>query len=277
MNWDDFRVIAAVNRTGSYTRAARVLEVEETTVARRVSRLETALGTALFEAKDGVRHPTESCRAILHHLASMEQAATQITAQLQHHERPRRNLRLNTVQAIAQHCVAPALPDLLNSEPDLTLYLDTSDQVIDMARWQADFAIRLGRPRHGTFTMRKIGEMRFQLIRPRHTSGHEIALASYPEHLADTPEMQALFKLYPARLARLRTSDLTLIQRFVADGTGIAVLPEFMCEAFRENPDLEVRELDARREIWLLAQSHLRDDPLARRVSDWCASLFGRN
>ena len=276
MNWDDLRVIAAVNRTGSYTRAARVLDVEETTVARRVNRLETSLGTALFEAKDGIRHPTESCRAVLHHLASMEQAAEQITAQLEHHERPRRNLRLNTVHAIANHFLTPALSDLLGAEPDLTLHLDTSDQVIDMARWHADFAIRLGRPRHGTFTMRKIGELRFLLVRPRHTPGSEIALAAYPEHLAETPEMQALFKLYPSRLSRLRTSDLTLIRRFVDSGTGVAILPDFMCEDLKGNPDLELRELTARREIWLLAQSHLRDDPLARRVSDWCASLFVR-
>jgi hypothetical protein len=40
LDWDDFRVFAAVVRAGSFTRAARELELTEPTVSRRIKRLE---------------------------------------------------------------------------------------------------------------------------------------------------------------------------------------------------------------------------------------------
>ncbi|AWX94531.1 hypothetical protein DPM13_16495 [Paracoccus mutanolyticus] len=44
MNWDDFRIVSAVCKTGSFTRAGRLLQINETTVGRRIGRLETDMG-----------------------------------------------------------------------------------------------------------------------------------------------------------------------------------------------------------------------------------------
>ena len=46
-NWDDLRVILAVARARSLAGAARVLKVNETTVARRVEKAERRLGVRL--------------------------------------------------------------------------------------------------------------------------------------------------------------------------------------------------------------------------------------
>ena len=48
MNWDDLQVFLAVVRAGRVSAAARRLDVEHTTVARRLAALETALGVPLF-------------------------------------------------------------------------------------------------------------------------------------------------------------------------------------------------------------------------------------
>ena len=61
MNWDDLRIIQAVGHEGSYAGAAATLRIDETTVSRRLTRIERALGVTLFEAVDGVRKPTASC------------------------------------------------------------------------------------------------------------------------------------------------------------------------------------------------------------------------
>ena len=61
MNWDDLRIIAAVRDEGSYAGASARLRIDETTVGRRLSRIERALGLRLFEAADGVRRPTRQC------------------------------------------------------------------------------------------------------------------------------------------------------------------------------------------------------------------------
>ncbi len=46
--WDDLRVLVAVARTGSFTRAAAELDIAQPTVARRIETLEALMGTTLF-------------------------------------------------------------------------------------------------------------------------------------------------------------------------------------------------------------------------------------
>ena len=48
INWDDLRYCLAVAREGSVTAAARKLEVNHTTVSRRISALEQELNVTLF-------------------------------------------------------------------------------------------------------------------------------------------------------------------------------------------------------------------------------------
>ena len=56
LDWDDLRVFLEAARARSVSRAARVLNVDHSTVSRRLSRLEYAVGGALFErARDGLK------------------------------------------------------------------------------------------------------------------------------------------------------------------------------------------------------------------------------
>src|SRR3954467_2179535 len=78
MNWDDLRIIAAVRDEGTYAGASARLRIDETTVGRRLSRIERALGLRLFEAAGGVRRPTRSCEAVLAHVEAMAAHAAEI-------------------------------------------------------------------------------------------------------------------------------------------------------------------------------------------------------
>lgn len=273
MNWDDLRVVLTINRTGSFTRAAAALEVDETTISRRVARIERTLGVTLFAASHGRREPTEDCRRILGHLAAMEQASAAIGTLLTEPHVSYRRLRLSTIGAIANYYLAPALPEFLEAEPDLVLSIDTSDQNIVMSRWEADFALRLGRPRRGDFNMRRVGTLQFALVRPSDPAVVPIVVA-YPETLAETPEMQALQARKGGVRHRLETSDLALVRRFLASGRGLGIVPDRLARAMAANPAVKIEPLEVTREVWLLSQPHLRDDSLARSVYEWCARQF---
>src|SRR5690242_15046340 len=71
MNWDDLRIIAAVRDEGTYAGASARLRIDETTVGRRLARIERTLGVRLFEAADGLRKPTAPCERVLAHVAAM--------------------------------------------------------------------------------------------------------------------------------------------------------------------------------------------------------------
>lgn len=283
MNWDDLRIVSAVYRTGSFMRAARDIGIDETTVARRLSRIEAALNTRLFETVDGVRRPSDGCLALMPALAAMEQAATDAQTLIEQAGDLQRRLRLSTIPAIAEHFLAPAIPELLAQEPELRLVIETSDHNVDMSRWEADIAIRLGRPARGAFNVRRIGALDFCLVIPKapdagaqdSDSGISQAnLLAYTDALLDTPEMISLLRFEKDARVRVQTSDLALIRALVEDGAGVSVLPNFLARSLHGNERIEVRPIEAQREVWLLTQSHSRDDPLARRVVDWCAALF---
>ncbi len=71
MNWDDLRIIAAVRDAGSFAGAGASLRLDETTVARRLARIERTLGFRLFEAVDGRRKATSPCEAVLTHIQAI--------------------------------------------------------------------------------------------------------------------------------------------------------------------------------------------------------------
>ena len=60
MSWDDIRYFLAVMRGGSLSAAARALQVQHSTVARRIDALESALGIRLFDRLPRGWPPTDS-------------------------------------------------------------------------------------------------------------------------------------------------------------------------------------------------------------------------
>ena len=52
MDWDDLKIAVAVRDSGTFAGAGARLRLDETTVARRLARLQKSLGVSLFEAID---------------------------------------------------------------------------------------------------------------------------------------------------------------------------------------------------------------------------------
>jgi len=74
--WDDLRTFLAVARTGSTLGAAKALKVSQTTAARRIAALETALGLTLFERRQAGYALTPAGEALVGRAEAAEAAAT---------------------------------------------------------------------------------------------------------------------------------------------------------------------------------------------------------
>ena len=72
--WTDLRFFLELARSGTLSGASRRLEVEHTTVARRIDRLEQQLGATLFDRSREGYELTEMGQAVLPHAESMEAA-----------------------------------------------------------------------------------------------------------------------------------------------------------------------------------------------------------
>src|SRR5262249_27810821 len=66
-NWDDLRYVLELSRRGRLAAAARALQVDHTTVARRVAALENTLNTRLFDRTPRGYVLTKAGTALLAH------------------------------------------------------------------------------------------------------------------------------------------------------------------------------------------------------------------
>lgn len=272
MNWDDLRIIAAIADHGSYAAAGASLRLDETTVARRLARIQADLGVTLFDAVDGRRRANGLCQAMLARVRDMERQAAEITRMAETAPAVGGHVRLATTDSIAQDILAPGLSDVLRRFPGLTLELMTSSSNVAFDRWEADMAIRLRRPRRGAFVMAKLADLALYLVRP--ALGAEVLACAYPDDLAETPEARTLAAMGLAHPPRCVTANIHVIRTLLASGQWTGILPDFLAAGLEADGALRVEALEVRREAWLLIQPHLKNDATTAAVAAWVRQCF---
>src|SRR5258707_6727753 len=156
MNWDDLRIVAAVRDEGTYAGASARLRIDETTVGRRLARIERALGLRLFEAVDGLRKPTRQCETVLAHVQAMAGHVAAIGKVGDSLPGLTGRFRIASTNAVAEELLAPRAGDFLSRHPGLSLQFLTSSENVKFSRWEADLAIRLRKPDKGDFTIQSL-------------------------------------------------------------------------------------------------------------------------
>jgi DNA-binding transcriptional LysR family regulator len=271
MNWDDLRIIAAIRDEGTYAGASARLRIDETTVGRRLSRIDRALGLRLFEAADGVRRPTRSCEAVLAHVEAMAAHAAEIGRLSESLEGPVGRLRIASTNTVAEQVLSPRASDFLRAHPGLTLQFLTSSENVRFSRWEADLAIRLRKPDKGDFSISRLGDIRIYYFEPVATEGEPV-LCAYPDELGAIPEMQFL-RTKKAR-SRCVTDNVRVIRTLIRTHQAAGVLPEHVCADMLGDRRLRASLLPKRRDVWLLVQNHLKRDAATRVTIDWVRACF---
>jgi DNA-binding transcriptional LysR family regulator len=277
MNWDDLRIIAAIRDEGTYAGAGARLRIDETTVGRRLSRIERALNLRLFDSIDGVRRPTRQCETILAHIQAMARHVVDIERAGKSAPGLAGRFRIASTNAVAEEILSPRAGDLLARNPALSLHFLTSSGNVKFSRWQADLAIRLNKPEKGDFTITKLGEFRLFLIEPVSESEVKPLVCAYPDELGAIPESVFLKAKGLQQHARCVADNLRVIRTLLKTHQAVGVLPDYFCGELLSDRGLRATLLPRRRDVWLLVQNHLKRDPAARLVIDWIRDAFAES
>ena len=274
MNWDDLRIVAAIRDEGTFAGAGTRLRIDETTVGRRLKRIEKTLGVRLFEAADGLRKPTAQCERVLAHVTAMAGHVADIARVGESLPGLAGRFRIAATNAVAEEILSPRVAGLLAKHPGLSLQFLTSSENVKFSRWQADFAVRLKKPDKGDFTISKLGELRLYLIEPTAGGETEPVVCAYPDDLGPIPETQFLKARGLEERSRFIAGNIRVIRTLVASRQAIGVLPEFLCGELLADRRLRATLLPRHRDVWLLVQNHLKRDAAARVVIDWLRDCF---
>lgn len=157
MNWDDTRIFLAIYRERSLRGAARIVGVDQATVGRRLATLERALGSTLFLRTSGGYVPTSVGEVALRTAEKMEQLAADLVRQAQGvDQRLAGEVRVTTTDTIGLEFVMAAIRKLHDEHPDVRVLLNTSTQVQNLPKREADIAVRTIKPDNPDLITRRL-------------------------------------------------------------------------------------------------------------------------
>ena len=147
MNWDDLKVLLALSRAGSTRKAGATLAVSNTTILRRLESLEEQVGGRLFDrTPDGFR-ATSLADQLLPAAREVEEMLSEAERQVTGKDSELSGRIKLSLPAVPMPHISEAVAEFAIQYPRIELDITVSDDPVDLARREADIAVR-GIPKH---------------------------------------------------------------------------------------------------------------------------------
>lgn len=143
MIWDDVRFFLAVARHGSVRAASEHLDVNHSTVLRRVGQLERQLGAHLFERLPTGYRLTDAGEEALVSAETMEASSYELQARLLGRDQGvRGSLRVTLPPVVATHLLMADIVAYSRAYPDVEVEVLSLDEPVNLTNREADVAVR---------------------------------------------------------------------------------------------------------------------------------------
>lgn len=287
-DWSDLGVFHAVAEEGSLAAAARRLKLSHPTIGRRLDALERRLGaqlvhrsasgielTALGHAiHDNVRRMGLEAEAVHRLAASGEQGLAGVVT-------------VTALDGIGVTVLPVLLAELRRKHPDLSVNLEISSRQANLARREADIALRLGRPGdQGSLIARRVASVGLGF----YAAPSYLDARGRPERVADLARHDAITSSFgsehiwtseiggePAEPLRVAFESDSPTALFVATeaGMGIGTHSHWRARAALERvlPEVELAPVD----LWLVTHTDIRRNARIRLVFDHLAERLTQN
>lgn len=276
LQWDDVRHFLALARLGSLSAAARKLGVEHSTVARRVEALEQALAVRLFDRLPRGWALTPEGETLAHQARKLEDEALAFARVALGVSSLQGTVRLSAPPGMAAHFLVPRLAARRQDWPGIELEVMGETREVNLARGEADLALRLSRPSAPGLVTRPLGAMGYGMYAaPRYAerAPEQWEFLGYDDSLRLVPHQQWLEGVAAGRRFILRSNDMTALWQAARAGLGIAALPHFIGRVDAGLVALPAPTRPAPRQIWLVMHPDVRRSPRVRVVADVVAAL----
>jgi DNA-binding transcriptional LysR family regulator len=279
-DWDDLRIFLAAARAGSFAAAAINLGVDAATVSRRVARLETALRSTLVVRSAAGLQLTAAGGRLLESGQEAEAALT-AAARVGEPDVVGGTVRISVAEGFGTALLAPALPALRASRPNLRIELAANAGFLSPSRREVDMAVTLSAPDAARLVVEPLTDYQLGLYAARSyleragapetvAALNRFDLVGYVDDLIYAPELRYLDELHSRLRPAIASSSIRAQREILLAGGGIGVLPCFMADGL-------VRVLAAnvliRRRFWISTHKDVTDTARVRAVRDWLREL----
>jgi DNA-binding transcriptional LysR family regulator len=237
-DWNDLKYFLAVARHGSTLRASKALKVSQSTVHRRLDELETRIGHRLTTHAPSGYKLTELGADMVVYAAQVEEAVLAFERRLTTSQKnPEGSVRITCPEAVGIRLMASSLAATFNDQfPKLQLEFIISDKLLDLAKGEADLAIRGTEPTDESLFGRKIADSHWAIYASRaylerhgkpndvsELNRHSIILfdVELGQHLSN----QWLKAIAPNARVGARCNSINASVSAAKSGVGLAALP----------------------------------------------------
>jgi DNA-binding transcriptional LysR family regulator len=296
-DWNDVRLIIACASRGSFAGAAAELGLDQTTVSRRISAIEAAIGRPLFNRRRSGASPTPAGIALLERALRMQEAAEDFEGALHGMSTfPSPKVTVSASEGLLTYTLIPALlghkkaelpldPSMIRATlPDLA-FTTTADK--------ADISVIATSPGDlprlkGAVRVRRVGTMHFVPVASR-TFLHQMPPLGHFDDLVDYPLLDigiyhairgldgwnALVSSRKGRGEEVLIAPTTpKLQQPLLSGGGVSLLPNY---STLYEPSLIQLDLDAPSmavSLWLVSHEDTLREPAVRELYDLMAAMF---
>ncbi|TDQ84411.1 LysR family transcriptional regulator [Dongia mobilis] len=285
LEWNDYRVVLAIQRTGGLAPAARLLGVNHATVFRQVNAMEARLGARLFDRHRSGYGLTAVGEVAL---AAAEVMETQVLAA--ERRMAGGDLSLNgTIRVTApddmvEHLLLPIFADFQGRYPQIELEIIVDNRFLNLSRREADIAIRPTAAAPEAMVGVNVGPLAMAIygaaaLADRAAAGARVTDLPWVgwEDGADSIAFGGYFRRLDPRPAFLYRANSLLAQiSAVERGLGVALLPCFAGDSIAGLVRIGPPDSSTGSFLWLLTHPDLRRAARIRAFIDFVAAALRR-
>lgn len=277
----------AVARSAGPGRAAKELSVDQSTIFRRLKRIEENLGTRLFERHKSGYVLTTAGSSMMEHSEKIEQQMEYLNLSLAAQDiRPEGLIRFTTTPSTAELLIAPHLHRFQKDYPGIQISFNITAREFDLSRYQADMAVRatLQPPEH--LVGRRLMTYRWQL----HGNPDYLERYGHPKSVDDLLQHRILLPneelgrirmmrklrshLEPEPGHRLASNNLHLLYTLACKGLGLAFLPEYFATTTQELESIDLPDIESESQLWLLMHPEMAGLSRIRAFTNFLKEIF---
>ena len=242
MDLDGIAVFVKVVQAGSFSQAAKLLNMPNSTVSAKVAALEKRLGVTLLQRTTRRLHLTEPgagyFRRCLQALEGLQAAESELESE---RSETKGVLRLTAPVELGRSALPPVLDVLMKRHPAIEIDLIITNRLVDLVAENIDVAVRAGPLKDSALIAKRFVLGQFGLW----ASPSYLKNNSVPRNPNELKEHDCLrFAPFTGRKLQLTNgrerAQIALAGRITADdfealralavlGWGIALLPSFLC------------------------------------------------
>ena len=162
LNWDDYRIFLDVARSGSLSAASISLKIDAATVGRRITRLEKALNSKLFNKLPRGYQLTQAGNDLKDHIENIERTEKIARGSLQKSSADiSGNFRIGAPDGLSNFVLPSVISNIQNQHKNLKIQILSLPRVFNLSRREADLAIMVTPPKKGRFLVASAARLLF--------------------------------------------------------------------------------------------------------------------